>query len=165
MNDVEPFPATMEEGLFRQGDVMVSLRHANTVFVFNRETEKISYISTGVFTFQHDPDFIDGNTFSVFDNGTVSRGSRIVVVSATGDPVRTAYRGSAEHPFFSIALGKHQWLPNGDLLITDARNGRGVEVNKAGEIVWEYRNYVDEGVLGAVTEVTRLPERYAEIFR
>jgi hypothetical protein len=81
------------------------------------------------------------------------------------DSVRTAYQGTTGHPFYSSLQGKHQWLRNGNLLITDAMNGRGVEVDKDGKIVWEYRNYVGEGVLGAVTEVTRLPERYSEIFR
>jgi hypothetical protein len=165
LNDVEPFPAAIEEGFFKRGDVIVSLRNINTVFVFNRETEKIKYISTGRFVRQHDADFIDGNTYSVFDNGTAWRGSRIQVESATADSVRTAYSGSLAQPFFSRALGKHQWLPNGNLLVTDAMNGRGVEVDKDGKIVWEYRNYVSEGVLGAVMEVTRLPEHYAEIFR
>ena len=44
LNDVEPFPPTMEEGFFRQGDILVSLRNINTVFVFNRHSRKIKLI-------------------------------------------------------------------------------------------------------------------------
>ena len=86
LNDVEPFPAGLKEGFFKKGDVLVSLRNVNTVFVFNQESEKIKFICTGQFIGQHDPDFIDGNTFSVFDNNRANRErdppqSRIVIIS------------------------------------------------------------------------------------
>ncbi|NES70134.1 MAG: hypothetical protein F6K24_35435, partial [Okeania sp. SIO2D1] len=68
LNDVEPFPLKMQEGIFKKGDVMVSPRDINTVFVFNTDTEKIKTVITGKFINQHDPDFVDGNTISVFDN-------------------------------------------------------------------------------------------------
>ena len=73
LNDVEPFPARLEGGLFQKGDVLVSLRNVSTVFVFNRNDEKIKFIRTGPFVRQHDPDFLDGNRISVFDNHPVDR--------------------------------------------------------------------------------------------
>ena len=129
LNDVEPFPARLKEGFFKKGDVLVSLRNINTVFVFNRETEKIKFICTGLFIRQHDPDFIDGNTFSVFDNTRRPEEyhpqSRIAIVSAPDKTVKTYYEGTPEHPFYTRIMGKHQWLPNGDLLITETcRGGR-----------------------------------------
>jgi hypothetical protein len=76
LNDVEPFPSTMTPGFFGPGDVLVSLRNVNTVFVFNADTRKIKFVTTGRFTRQHDPDFIDGNRFSVFDNMGVQPGAK-----------------------------------------------------------------------------------------
>lgn len=169
LNDVEPFPSSFKEGFFKKGDVLVSLRNINTVFVFNRATEKIKFISTGMFVWQHDPDFIDGNTISVFDNNKISMdnerlSSRIVVLSAPEKTFNIVYEGNAQHPFYSDIMGKHQWLPNGNLLITESMRGRAFELDPRGDIVWQYVNKVDEGVVGLVEEVQRLPPEFARIF-
>ena len=169
LNDVEPFPATMKEGFFSQGDVLVSLRNINTVFVFNRHSRKIRYHSTGWFVRQHDPDFIDGDRFSVFDNNNIApeghgQQSRIVMVSARDNTLEVVFEGSLDAPFYTDIMGKHQWLPNGNLLITESRQGRAFEINPQGEVVWEYMNYVDRRVVDLVEEVQRLPPEYERLF-
>jgi hypothetical protein len=165
LNDVEPFPSRLKEGFFKKGDVLVSLRNVNTVFVFNRNDDKIKYLRTGPFVWQHDPDFVDGDKISVFDNHPVDRSqSRILIISAPDQKVTVFYEGTAEHPFYTEILGKHQWLPNGNLLITEARHGRAFEIDRKGKIVWEYNNYVDEERVGLVTQATRLPPSYALLF-
>ncbi len=169
LNDVEPFPATMEEDFFRQGDILVSLRNINTVFVFNQHSRKIKFIATGWFVRQHDPDFIDGNRFSVFDNNKIAPGehgrqSRIVIVSAREKTSEVFFEGNLKALFYTDRMGKHQWLPNGNLLITESREGRAFEINHRGEVVWEYINYVDRGVVGYVSEVQRLPLGYRRLF-
>lgn len=168
-NDVEPFPEGMREGFFKKGDILVSLRNVNTVFVFNRHTEEIKYISSGLFIDQHDPDFIDGNAFSVFDNkspsGTGDFHSRIVIISAAENTLDVFFESSPEVPFYTPEMGKHQWLPNGNVLITEAENGRAIEVNSIGEVTWEYVNYVDDGIVGVLSQAERLPIEYAEYYR
>lgn len=62
-------------------------------------------------------------------------------------------------------MGKHQWLPNGNLLITESRWGRTFELNRKGEIVWEYNNYVEPQIVGLVEEVQRLPFAHASLFQ
>ncbi len=167
LNDVEPFPTNQAEGFFKKGDILVSLRNINTVFVFNRASEKITYFSIGSFIQQHDPDFIDGNTFSVFDNKTASMGhfqSRIVIVSAPDNRFSVFFQGNQKVPFYTGILGKHQWLPNANLLITESKNGRAFEINRRGEVVWEYVNYVSPNVVGLVEEVQRLPLEYGSLW-
>lgn len=170
LNDVEPFPSDMQEGFFKHGDVLVSMRNVNTVFVFNRDTNEIKFISTGSFVWQHDPDFIDGNTISVFDNNRKKapdaryRQSRIVVMNAEGR-ADVYYEGTAQAPFYTDIMGKHQWLDNGNVLITSSKEGRAFEINPDGETVWEYYNYVDDGVIGIVEEVQRLPAKHTPLFK
>jgi hypothetical protein len=169
LNDVEPFPAFMKEDFFSQGDILVSLRNINTVFVFNRHSRRIKFISTGQFVRQHDPDFMDGNRISVFDNNNIApeahgQQSRIVIVSARDKTLEVFFEGSLKAPFYTDIMGKHQWLRNGNLLITEARQGRAFEINRRGEVVWEYINYVDRGVVGLVEEVQRLPLGYRYLF-
>lgn len=170
LNDVEPFSSELEEDFFEEGDVMVSLRNINTVFVFNTESNKIKFLSFGQFVRQHDPDFIDGNTISVFDNNNNSaldpelQQSRISIISARENSNQVFFEGTPENPFFTNIMGKHEWQPNGNLLITDSMSGRGFEVNQQGEIVWQYINYVDEGIVGIVEEFQRLPAEYNRLF-
>jgi len=161
LNDVEPFPSDMEPGFFGPGDVLVSLRNINTVFVFNVADNRIKFLLTGPFVRQHDPDFVDGNHFSVFDNQNIGAlaanpQSRILLIHAPSARVEVVYEGTPQQPFFTDIMGKHQWLPNGNLLITEARRGRAFEVNPEGVIVWEHINYVGDKVVGLMEEAQRL---------
>ncbi|MEM8830000.1 MAG: arylsulfotransferase family protein [Cyanobacteria bacterium P01_G01_bin.19] len=168
LNDVEPFSEELESGFFQPGDVLISLRNINAVLVFNVETEKIKHLSIGEVVRQHDPDFMDGDRFSVFDNnnqaGKPQRQSRIVVMSATEDTDEVYFAGSPDNPFFTRVMGKSQWLDNGNLLITESMSGRGLEVDPQGKVVWEYLNFVDDSIVGVVSEVQRLPLDYTELF-
>lgn len=169
LNDVEPFPTTMKEDFFSQGDILVSLRNINTVFVFNEQSGKIKFICTGWFVRQHDPDFLDGNRFSVFDNNNIApeqhgQQSRIMIVSARERKLTTFFEGNDKVPFYSQIGGKHQWLPNGNLLITEFTKGRAFEINRRSEVVWQYQNYVEPGIVGIVEEVQRLPPEFNTVF-
>ena len=109
---------------------------------------------------------IDGNRFSVFDNNNSTHEiydpqSRIVIVSARERTTEVAFEGTREAPFYTYIMGKHQWLPNGNVLITESLFGRGFEVNPQGEIVWQYVNKIDDDMVALVEEVTRLPVGYA----
>ena len=167
LNDVETFPSYLEEGVFQAGDIMISLRNINTILVFREEGLKVTNISTGTFVRQHDPDFIDGNTISLFDNYNIApeefgHQSRIMIESFADGNRSVHFTGSEEKPFYTDIMGKHQWLPNGNLLITESMKGRAFEIDPQGVIVWEYINIVDEGIAGMVDEVQRLPERFTE---
>lgn len=168
LNDIETFPINMKEGVFKTGDIMFSLRNINTIIIFNENTRKVKYVSIGGFVRQHDPDFIDGNTISIFDNNNISpydQGrSRILVKSFIDNLSRVHYQGNAEHPFYSDILGKHQWLQNGNLLITEGSKGRAFEIDKNGEIVWEYINLVKDGYIGIMQEAQRLPKYFTKKF-
>ena len=170
LNDVEPFPANLKEGFFSKEDIMVSLRNVNTVFVFNRFNKRIKFLKNGYFVRQHDPDFIDGNTISVFDNNHIapeSNGhqSRILILSARESESQVYFSGSKIIPFYTVILGKHQWLPNGNLLITESMKGRAFEIDQKGEIVWEYLNIVENGVVGIVEEAQRVPLEFSTIIK
>lgn len=63
--------------------------------------------------------------FGVTVSGDVFRlndiSSRIVVIDARDNSAEVVFAGSAEIPFFTDIMDKHQWLPNGNLLITESR--------------------------------------------
>ena len=167
LNDVEPFSSQLEPGFYETGDVMLSLRDINSIVIFNSETGKVKTVITGDFVKQHDPDFIDGNTITIFDNNNSKsqpKKSRIVEISAGKSGSKVIFEGAKDQRFFSHIMGKHQWLPNGNLLITDSMSGRGLEVDQKGNIVWQYLNFVEKGTVGTVSEFTRLPVEYNKVF-
>ncbi|HET8705670.1 MAG TPA: arylsulfotransferase family protein, partial [Pseudomonadales bacterium] len=121
------------------------------------------------FVRQHDPDFIDGDTISVLDNNNVmlpgeNAKSRVLIKNVVTDETKVAFEGTKERPFFTYVMGKHQWLPNGNLLISESTEGRALEINPKGETVWEFNNLVDQGWVAIMEEVERLPKEYDEAF-
>jgi len=169
LNDVETIASTDTSGWFQSGDVLFSLRNINTVFVFNRFTNKIRKAISGPFIAQHDPDFKSGNSITVFDNGhganaSSIKKSRIVQVDLVSGKAETLVEGSVDLPFYSEKLGKHQWLSNGNLLITSSQQGRAYEINTKGDVVWEYFNRVTENSFGYLIDVQRVPMSHADLF-
>lgn len=159
LNDVEIFPADMEPGLFETGDILVSLRNINSIFVADAAFEKIKYWLTGDFVRHHDPDFIDGNHISLYDNnnGGKADSSRIITIDARTDEISVRYPRNDGDRFFSRIAGKHQRLPSGNVLITESTAARAIEIAPNDAIVWEYRNIVAPGLLGMMQEAARLP--------
>jgi len=175
LNDVEIFPSSLAPGVFQSGDVMISLRNINTIIVFDPRTRRIKFLTVGHVLRQHDPDFVDGNTISVFDDNNLAdwtsgkpdpagHYSRIITISAKDESVAVSYQGTSDHPFFTDVLGDHQRLPNGNILITESVPGRVFEVDAAGRIVWEYFNIVQPGVVGLVANAVRLPAHFDASF-
>jgi hypothetical protein len=169
MNAVEIFPSSLQPGMFEAGDVLVSLRNINAVLVFTPDTLRVKYLSIGKVVHQHDPHFVDSTSISILDNNNVARESedpqsRIVIVDARNDHVNVMYSGSSVQPFYTGILGKHQWLPNGNMLITESVKGRAFEIDPEGALVWEYFNVVGHGRLALLTEAQRLPDFFTPSF-
>ncbi len=172
LNDVEIFSNDMAPGVFAPGDIMISLRNIHTIMVFDANW-RLKYSLANEFVRQHDPDFIDGNRISIFDNNNTDKPedggeaySRILIKDASTGTTTVAFEGTESKPFFTNIMGKHQWLDNGNLLISESRLGRAFELNSANELVWEMYNIVEPGWLGIMEEVERLPpEMDAEFFR
>lgn len=146
LNDVEPLPSSMAETypLFEAGDLLVSLRYLNLVFVVDPASWEVKWYTTGPFIAQHDPDFIGGGWIGVFDNnrdfnrGTVLGGSRIVAIRPHTGAVEVRFPTRRSTPFYTRLRGKWQQLPNGNMLLTETQAGRAVEVGSEGQTVWEW---------------------------
>ena len=88
--------------------------------------------------------------------------SRIVIKTFSDNQSHVYYAGSKNRRFYSDILGKHHWLQNGNLLITEGSKGRAFEIDKNGKIVWEYINLVEDGYVGIIEEMQRLPKYYTK---
>ena len=164
LNDVEVLREAVAPAfpMFRAGDVLLSLRNLDTLVVADGRTWRIKWAMTGPFLGQHDPDFLPNGHLMVFDNrGTGDRpafgGSRILEIDPATRAVVWSYDGGDE-PFYTKERGSQQALPNGDVLVTAALEGRVFEVarGKPDRIVWEYVNLVRPGFVGLVTGAERV---------
>jgi len=166
MNDVEELSAELADDfpMFEQGDLLVSLRNLNLLVVIDGKTERIKWFFTHPLLRQHDSDFISGGLISVYDNrdeyaesASVLGGSRILQINpATGEYVKV-YPTAADQPFYSQAGGKHQYLSNGNILLTEPTAGRILEVTAAGETVWSWQAEPWGEWVPEVLEGTRYP--------
>ena len=165
MNDVEPLPAALadEYPLFEAGDLLVSLRNLHLVLVVDPESRDVKWHASAPFILQHDPDFLGRGWIGVFDNnrdftrrGTMGGGSRIVALQPHTDSMEVRMPTPKSDSFYTHSGGKWQRLDNGNMLLTEARPGRIVEVAPDGRTVWEWIQTSHDGArVATVLEGTR----------
>lgn len=165
LNDIEPLPSSMadEYPLFESGDLLVSLRYPDLVFVFDPQSKKVKWYSSRHFTRQHDPDFIGGGWIGVFDNrrdlterGEMLGGTRIVEIQPHTDSVRIPFPTQLSAPHYTESQGNWQKLANGNMLLVEAHPGRIVEVDSKGKTVWEWiQEPYSESKIPLVEEASR----------
>lgn len=165
LNDIEPLSASMadEYPFFAAGDLLVSLRNLDLVFVLDPKSRRMKWHATHPFVGQHDPDFVGDGWIGVFDNsrdgterGTMLGGSRIVALHPSTDSARLIFPTGRSDPFYTPAVGRWQELENGNLLLTESLAGRIVEVAPDGRTVWEWVHPpYDEANTVEITGATR----------
>jgi hypothetical protein len=167
LNDVEVLPPDIADQypLFAAGDIVVSLRDLHMLVVLDPATEQVKWYSNSASVFQHDADFIGDGWIGVFDNrydrterGDILGGSRISAVRPATGEEKVLFPTELSPPFYTKWSGKWQTLDNGNLLLTEARAGRALEVTAEGAPVWEWVvDRYDEKRVPEVMEATRYP--------
>lgn len=147
LNDVELLEGDKAGSfwMFERGDIVVSPRNINTLFVLDGKTHDIKWAFTYPLIWQHDPDFTEDGYITVFDN-QIERpsrnapvgGSRILRINPETGGFEVVYGGNDEQYFYSEIGGKHQHLPNGNILISEMWCDRIFEITENGRIVWSW---------------------------
>lgn len=177
LNDVEILSATMAEQfpLFTAGDIMLSSRNYNQIWILDGHTHDLKWWMTGPMIGQHDPDFQADGSITVFDNQTSVGGSpanhylgnlggsRILRIDPTTRRYTTVFSSNQYTNFYTAYRGKHEVLDNGNLLLIETNAGRVLEVLPNGKPVWSYINAWDEDEVGWVMGAYRYPESYSSI--
>lgn len=165
LNDIEPLRASMadEYPSFETGDLLVSLRNLDLVFVLDPESGVTKWHASGPFIRQHDPDFTGKGWIGIFDNrtdfatrGRMLGGSRIIAFQPHTDSMTVRFPTPKSDSFYTDVLGEWQSLDSGHMLLTESKAGRVVEVAPDGGTVWEWvmSPYSDSEV-SRVTGATR----------
>lgn len=175
VNDVEPLNSDMADTYpdFEAGDLLVSLRFPELVFVVDPDSRNVKWHASDPFIQQHDPDFIGDGWLGVFDNnrdgtdrGAMLGGSRIVAVAPHLDSLEVLFPTGASTSFYTRIMGNWQKLENGNLLLTESLAGRVLEVSPDGHTVWEWvHEPYDDDHVPQVSQAVRLdlsPEQVAQ---
>ncbi|MFO1033113.1 MAG: arylsulfotransferase family protein [Hyphomicrobiales bacterium] len=127
----------------KAGDVLISMREWNSIAAMDPATGAIDWAMHGSFNRQHDPDLLPNGNIMLFDNmGDWQRNaaSRVIEFNPKTEEIVWQFPAPGSHDdLWSRIRGEQQVLPNGNVLINETQGGRLLEVNRASEVVWEYR--------------------------
>ncbi len=164
-NDIDILYKNLETKFnnYKAGDLLLSFRNLNLIAVLDPEDNGLKWLSHGPWKFQHDPDFTEDGKISVYNNNTGLNRSEIIKI----DPTTRAISNDLEKSelfFYSHSMGKHQYLPNGNVLIVVPGEGRVLEVTKHGKKVLEFNNVLEDqnGLNGHVENGMWVPPDYFE---
>jgi hypothetical protein len=151
-------PNGLNDSRFAVGNVLVSCRHLNMVFVVNRQTGAVVWQMQGITIGQHNPRLIPpplpgADHLTVFDNGFTDPNNnpgsvfarnftRVLELNVLDQSTVSTYdatkSGTPSYTFFSSFIGSAQRLPNGNTFINEGQAGRIFEIDSTGQTVWEY---------------------------
>lgn len=129
---------------FRPGNILVSARHLDRVFIIDKATKKVTWSFGDVLDKQHEaimlgPGMPNAGNITVLDNGYLSqesyRQSRVLEIEPTTNEIVRELRPDA---FYTPTAGVQQPLANGNLLIGSSRGARIFEVDSEDRIVWQW---------------------------
>jgi hypothetical protein len=139
------------DGRFKPGNVLISVRNQNTIYIIDRGSKEIVWSYTGNYkgglAHQHEPHMIEpdlpgaGNIL-IFDNGigcrSIAHEGRTYILEINPATKKIVWKYEKGHRFYSATAGVQQRLMNGNTLITSSCGGRVFEVTPRGQTVWEW---------------------------
>lgn len=158
-NDIDPLPEELSShySRFEAGDLLVSLRAPNLIFVMDPDTLKVKWWRQGLTRRQHDPDWNDKGTITIFNNNMHRGFSSIIELNPLNFDYEYIVEGE-KYDFYTWMRGKHQLVPNNGYLITSSQQGRVFEVDEQGEVVFDFINsYGKKKEALVVSEAAFLP--------
>ncbi|WP_194817994.1 arylsulfotransferase family protein [Nocardia sp. XZ_19_385] len=145
--------AAHPDGLWAQGDVLVSMRELDCIAVVDIEAGVVRWWwGPGELSGQHQPTLLPDGHLLVFDNGRPDRHSRVLELDPVDSTICWQYVADPPQTLSSPVAGGAEPLANSNVVISDAQGGRALEITRDGTLVW------------AVATVTTTGER-AQFYR
>jgi hypothetical protein len=129
---------------FRPGNILVSARHLDAIFVVDKLSGKVVWHYTGNLDRQHEASMIPKDSpgegqILVFNNGRNGRnGYRRSLIQTIEPPSGEIVWEYGSRFFFSSVAGTVQKFGGKNFVVASSHGGRIFEVTPAGKIVWEW---------------------------
>ena len=154
LNDIQP--ALTDTEFWLKGDLLVSLHSISTVMLYRPSNNKILWLQTGPWMNQHDMEFVDNQTISIFGNDQIDNGQERVLFNGHNsvyfydfktNQVSQPYREIMKRMnVATIAEGRGKPLPGGDLYIEESNSARLLRVS-SDAVKWEYVRRIDKDTI------------------
>jgi hypothetical protein len=125
----------------KPGDILISIRNADTLALIDPDKEVVTWAARGTWHMQHDVDLLDNGNILLFDNqGKISakNEARILEIDPQTLGVVAEFPKQGGEMISSQFLGSQQQLANGNTIITESWGGRILEVTQDEAVAWEY---------------------------
>ena len=156
-NDADPLTYSLVDQFvnFNEGDLLISYRHADLVYVLDPVTMKVKWWTQGLTSGQHDPDWQPDGSITVFDNA-VHTNQRVNIQRFSdfrynnGNSPPRSFRSEVIFDgglsrLFTATRGRHQINRNGTLIMVVPDQGRAIAFSKDGHLLLDFINWYDEG--------------------
>jgi len=154
--------ASQDSKHWMQGDLLVSARNLNTIFLYRPSTNRIIWYKTGPWMNQHSALFIDDHRISVFDNNVVSglakeyafvnpgETNRVLLYDFDSDQISQPFAALlAKARPITLSEGRAQLLPDGGLFVEETDNGRILRFTRD-RLMWSRVNDYDHEHIGVM---------------
>ncbi len=135
-------PLTAAFPMFREGQVLISLRNMNAIAVVDMAGKKVVWAQRGPWLGQHAAHFLKDGTILMFDNRGLEtlkgRVSRAIAFDPKTSKVTWEFNGAKQRTIDSVIYGRVEPLGNGNVLIIESLRRKIWEVTPDKKVVWEY---------------------------
>jgi hypothetical protein len=153
LNDVQP--VFEDSRYWKKGDLFISLRQQNMVFLYRPTTNKIIWSQNGPWLRQHDVDIIDSAHIGVFGNNVINARFPTekdkFVDGHNNQYIYDFSRNICYTPYdelfkssniATLTGGLSRILPTGDIFIEETNNGR-ILYGSSTKVKWSYVERID----------------------
>ena len=157
INDIQPAPKTTE--YWQKGDLLISLRHLSTILLYRPSINKVVWLKSGPWNFQHDCDFVGDHKIGIFGNDVVDFNGKTYLLNGNNneyiydfstDQVSTPYTKMFQKgKIKTLTEGRSRILPDGQLFVEETNYGRILFGDRNG-VNGIYVNRLDKEHIGAL---------------
>ena len=170
LNEIEV--ANYSSDFWQKGDLLLSLRHRSMIMIYRPSTKKVIWYKMGPWLNQHDPDFYDKNSISIFGNDVISSHHNRMMQSApyidksnviylydfkNDRVIKAMDKAMKNSKFNTVTGGRHQWIDD-KLLFVEYSNTGIYSIYYKGELI-AYICNVDENeniIQGQITYIDKI---------
>ena len=167
-NSIEIFPESPlaeVSSIYAPGNVLVSLRHQDTVAILSMAEQRIVWAwGQNQLSGPHDATLLSNGHILLFDNGLARNWSRVIELDPLERKIVWEYRATPPTSFYTRSRGSNQRLADGTTLITNSDNGEAFIATPDRDVIWRFVNPTagPKGRRATMVRMKQVPSAWVE---